>query len=174
MKKILVIYAPQGGYTENIATQISKKIPNALCTLVPGNEVTENLINEFSIIIIGVATLGNDTWNSGIQDPDSANLHKIICNCDFSGKKIALFGLGNAIMYPSHFIDDVGIFAEYLEQNKAIIVGYTSTEEFTFKDSKALRGDKFCGLAIDFDNEPEKTTPKIETWISQLRKEFEI
>jgi flavodoxin I len=171
-KKILIIYAPQGGYTEKIAFEMSKKFTTFSCALISGIDLTNENLDNYSNIIIGIATLGNDAWNSKNQDPDSANIQKIISQYDFSDKNIALFGLGNSILYPSHFVDDMGIYEEQLLKQNAKIIGYTNSKNYTFKDSKALRGEFLCGLAIDNDTEPEKTNDKISQWISDLIKQL--
>lgn len=171
-KKILIIYAPQGGYTEKIAFEISKKLSDYSCSLISGIDLTTEKLNNYTNIIIGIATLGNDAWSSKNQDPDSSNIQKIISQYDFSDKIIALFGLGNSILYPSHFVDDMGIFEEQLLKQNAKIIGYTNSKNYTFKDSKALRGDLLCGLAIDNDTEPEKTNDKISQWVLDILNEL--
>ena len=62
--------------------------------------------------------------------------------------------------------------AELLESRGAVIVGLTSIEGYTFESSKAVRGDKFLGLAIDFENQAHLNKERVQYWISQLGKEF--
>jgi flavodoxin I len=172
METILLTYAPQGGYTEQAAYEIAQKITFAHCTILPGSKLTQKELESYSRIIIGIATLGNDSWNSGRQDPDTVHLQKMITQVDFTNKKIALFGLGNAVLYPSHFIDEVGIFEEHLQSKHATIIGYTPISEYTFKDSKAIRGEYLCGLALDYDTEMHAAQSRISSWVTQLEKEL--
>jgi flavodoxin I len=51
-------------------------------------------------------------------------------------------------------------------------VGYWSTDGYDFSDSKALRNGKFCGLALDDDNQPDLTDKRIQQWVGQLKTEF--
>jgi flavodoxin I len=41
-----------------------------------------------------------------------------------------------------------------------------------FERSKACRGDKFVGLALDFENQGKQVNQKIKDWVDQLKKEF--
>ncbi len=172
MKKILLTYAPQGGYTEQAAYEIAQSITFAQCNVMPGSKVSEKDFETYAFIIIGVATLGNDSWNSGKQDADTVHLQNIVNKTNFSNKTIALFGLGNAVLYPSHFVDEMGNFEQQLQEKHAKLVGYTSAKEYTFKDSKALRGEKICGLALDFDTELHTSKERIAKWTMQLENEL--
>lgn len=174
MEKILLTYAPQGGYTEQAAYEIANALSNTQCTIVPGSKLTNEDIASSSRIIIGVATLGNDSWNSGRQDPDTVHLQHVLTHADLKNKHIALFGLGNAILYPSHFVDELGIFEEQLRAKQAHIIGYTPISTYAFKDSKAIRGENLCGLALDYDTELHASKQRIDKWAEQLSVEFNL
>ena len=51
----------------------------------------------------------------------------------------------------------MGILEEKIAELGGETVGYWSTEGYDFSDSKALRDDKFVGLALDEDNQSELT-----------------
>ena len=53
-------------------------------------------------------------------------------------------------------------------------VGFTSTEGHKYDQSKATRGDKFVGLAIDEDNQSSLSTERINAWIEQLRSTWSL
>ena len=93
---------------------------------------------------------------------------------NLKGKKIAVFGNGNQKDYPENFADAVGIMAGILEKQGAKIVGFTSTQGYSFESSKACRDDKFCGLALDFENQAKLNNKRVEEWCEQLKKEFKI
>ncbi|MGK7929678.1 MAG: flavodoxin FldA, partial [Spirulina sp.] len=40
--------------------------------------------------------------------------------------------------------------------------------------SKAVKNGKFVGLALDDDNESDKTSDRIQKWVTQLKSEFPI
>lgn len=173
MKKILIIYGPRGGFTEEVADTIKSELSKKYdAKSIPGSMITSGTFEEYDSIIIGVATLGHDSWDAGRNDIDVNQIQSILTKYDFRNKKIALFGLGNSVLYPQHFCDDMGIIEEILIEKGAHIIGYTSTYNYTFKDSKALRGDKLCGLAVDNDTESDKTETRITEWIDQITIEF--
>jgi flavodoxin I len=35
-----------------------------------------------------------------------------------------------------------------------------------------VKGDKFVGLALDEDNEDDKTEPRLDAWLAQLKTEM--
>jgi len=74
--------------------------------------------------------------------------------------------------YADNFQDAIGILEEMITSLGGKTVGYWSTEGYEFNASKALRGDRFVGLALDEDNQPELTAKRIQTWTQQLKAEF--
>jgi len=66
----------------------------------------------------------------------------------------------------------MGMLEEKISELGGETVGYWSTEGYDFSDSKALRDDKFVGLALDEDNQSELTEERIKAWVAQLKPEF--
>ena len=91
---------------------------------------------------------------------------------DLKGKKVAIFGLGDQVRYPENFADGIGLLAEVFEEDGAALVGFTSSEGYTFERSRALRGNLCCGLVIDLDNQSDQAKKKIKDWCEQVKKEF--
>ena len=61
----------------------------------------------------------------------------------------------------------------YLSERKgAKIIGYTSTKGYNFENSRAQRGDKFVGLALDFENQAKKNKERIKKWVEEIKAEF--
>ena len=92
---------------------------------------------------------------------------------DLKGKKVAVFGLGDQIRYPENFADGIGLLAEVFEGDGATLVGFTSSEGYTFERSRALRGDRWCGLVVDLDNQSEQAEKRIREWCEQVKNEFD-
>jgi hypothetical protein len=40
------------------------------------------------------------------------------------------------------------------------------------QESKAVKNEKFVGLAIDEDNQSDLTPERVKAWVVQLKKEF--
>lgn len=47
-------------------------------------------------------------------------------------------------------------------------MGYTSQEGYQHKESKAIRGESFCGLLLDAVNEEELTEERVKNWVAKL------
>jgi flavodoxin I len=68
----------------------------------------------------------------------------------------------------------MGIMAEILEQQGATLVGYTSITGYEFESSRAVRGDYFSGLAIDYENQGSMNKERVAAWVKQLKTEFQV
>ncbi|NNC95681.1 MAG: flavodoxin [Chitinophagales bacterium] len=121
----------------------------------------------YNLIIIGMPT-----WYDGELQGDWEEYIPEIKEIDFSGKKVAFFGLGDQYGYASFFCDGIGIFAEFIENQGGELCGFTSTSGFEHDFSKAERGDQFVGLCLDVDNQDELTDERVEGWIPQVLEEF--
>ena len=61
---------------------------------------------------------------------------------------------------------------KYFQQAGATMVGYVSTSEYTFDESKSVIGESFCGLPLDEDSESDMTDTRISQWTDQLKSEL--
>lgn len=84
--------------------------------------------------------------------------------------------MGDQYGYGEFFIDGVGILAETILKNDGKIIGKWSDKDYDYETSKAKIEDEdfFYGLALDEDNEPEKTPERVEKWLQQIAEEFQL
>jgi len=80
----------------------------------------------------------------------------------------AFLGLGDQYGYPDTFCDALGILGRKFVERGAQLVGFTSTEGYDFSDSLGVEEGMFMGLALDEDNESERTGERITDWVWQL------
>jgi len=130
-------------------------------------ETTEEQFDAYNHYIIGVPT-----WFDGELPNYWDEFVPAMEEMDFTGKKFALYGAGNQKEYPENFVDAIGIMADLLESLGGQIIGFVDNEGYTFEHSKALRGNQFIGLPLDFEIQPKLVKPRIEKWVEQLKKEF--
>ena len=90
-------------------------------------------------------------------------------NIALTPKKIPDCGIGNSLGYTDNFMDALSILEEKISE-----VGYWSTNGYDFNESKAVRDDKFVGLAIDENNQSELTEKRVKDWVFQLKKGLEL
>ncbi len=169
--KIGLFYAPRGGNVNKVADLIYKKLGSEKVDMYCISEVEASKLLEYDKLILGNSTLGRHTWNSTQQDKWALffpNLKKL----DFTGKKVAIFGLGDHMTYPWHFVDAIGDLADMLVESNAMLVGRVKPEGYKFRDSRGFRNGSFLGLPLDEDYESEVTDERLDEWLKQLEKEF--
>ena len=167
MSKIAIIYSFNTKKTGKVAERIKEEFNDDQVEMVNAELIDEELFMSFDQIIMGVAT-----WFDGELPNFWDEFVPALEDLDLSKKKIALYGLGDQKGYPENFLDGVGIMAEILEARGANLVGFTSAEGYEFESSRALRGEQFTGLAIDYENQGSMNKDRIAAWVDQLRKEF--
>lgn len=172
MNNLLIIYWPMGGNAEMAAKSIAAKFTDKATSLKPVSEVTPELLANADFIIAGGSTVGAGKW----QDANSTNkwsqfFKELPLGC-LAGKKLALFGLGDQVLYPDNFVDGLGIMKAEFSKTHAEIIGEWPVEGYKFTDSQGVENDKFVGLALDEDRQPELTAQRIEVWTAQLKKAF--
>lgn len=116
--------------------------------------------------------IGCPTWNIGELQSDWEGIYPDLDDVDFSGKLVAYFGTGDQIGYSDNFQDAIGILEEKIAEKGGKTVGYWPTDGYDFNESKAVRNGKFCGLALDEDNQSDLTDERIQAWVAQLKTEF--
>ncbi|MFO7616280.1 MAG: flavodoxin [Bacteroidales bacterium] len=174
MEKIAILYGPKGGSTERVAHLIDAAFGSNQCQVLLVRDLDESDLSGFDRLIFGAPTVGTHTWSDQNERNDwdlfLTQMHKM----DFTGKRCAVFGLGDQVSYSFKFVDDIAVIADTLLGNGATLVGQVSTEGYTFDESMALRDGQFLGLPLDEDNEPDKTPDRIARWVEQLKKEFGV
>jgi flavodoxin I len=167
MKKIGLFYSFNTNKTAQVAKKIIENFDNSDIEALNAEEVTEEQFKSFDNLILGCPTWFDgelpNYWDEFVPALEELNL---------KDKKIAIFGNGDQKGYPENFCDAVGIMAKILGNLGAKVIGFTSREGYTYESSKAERGDKFCGLAIDFENQAKLNNNRIKDWCEQLKKEF--
>lgn len=93
---------------------------------------------------------------------------------DFSGRTVAVFGLGDQWGFSDSFVDAIGEIAEFFAERGAKVVGQWPTDGYEFEASQAVRNGHFAGLALDEDNQPDKSAERIGAWLGRIAGEFGI
>jgi flavodoxin I len=167
MKKIGLIYSFSTIKTSQIAKKILENFDAKEIEEVNAEEITEEKFKSFDNLILGCPT-----WFDGELPNYWDEFVPAIEDMNLKGKKVAIFGNGDQKGYPENFCDAVGLMAGILELRGVTIVGNTSTEGYTFETSKARRGNIFCGLTLDFENQAKLNKKRVDDWCAQLKKEF--
>lgn len=168
-----LFYGSSTGVTEMVAYQIRDVWTSlGMETLTPMNigEVKDlKVLLNYDCLILGVST-----WNIGQLQDDWEIVFPQLDSMDFTGKQVALFGIGDQYGYPDNFIDAAGILGEKLVERGAELIGFWDTEGYEFIESKGLIEGKFMGLAIDDIRQPELTKTRTLQWVKQIVQEFAL
>jgi len=164
MGKIAIIYGSTTDNTKSAAESIAAKLSDFDVTLIDVSSLNVSDLDNYPNLILGTSTWGlgdlQDDWEGEISSLASTNL---------SGKTIALFGMGDSSSYPDTYVDGMGHIYEAIEDKGINLVGQVPTDGYDFDDSKAVVDGSFVGLALDEDNEANKTEERIDSWVKAIR-----
>ena len=176
MAKTGIIFGTDTGKTRKVAKQIYKML---------GSEQVEKPINinrcsieellAFDNLIIGTPTLGEGELPGLSVDCESESWEEIageLEGADFSGKTIALFGLGDQEGYPDEFVDALGELYDIFSEAGATIIGRWPNKGYEFNSSNALDEDEFVGLVLDLDNQSGLTEERLTQWLEIIKPEL--
>lgn len=162
MSKIAIVYGSSTGATEAVAEKIKASFDDATLFNADGASVDD--LKPFDFLIFGASTTGI----GDLQDDWEMLLPKVE-KMDFSGKKVALFSLGDSASFSASFAGAMYHIYKALK-GKVEFVGSVSTDGYSFDDSDAVIDGKFIGLALDEDNEYNETDARIAAWVEDLNK----
>ena len=162
MANIAIVYGSSTGTTGEVAEKIKAALGSA--SVFNAESVSVEDLKPFDFLIFGASTEG-----VGDLQYDWEALLPNIEKMDFSGKKVALFGLGDSASFSSSFAGGMASIYKTLK-SKTNIVGAVSTDGYTFDESDAVVNGKFVGLPLDEDNEYDKTEERIASWVNELKK----
>ncbi|TAJ11708.1 flavodoxin [Marinilabiliaceae bacterium JC017] len=167
MEKIVIIYGSSSGNTESAAKTISSKFDSGMVDLCDVSKVAVGDLAKYSNLI-----LGTSTWGIGDLQDDWEGFIVKLKEADLTGKKVALFGLGDSDSYADSFVDGMGIIYEAIKDKGCEIIGQVAVDDYSFVESQAVVDNRFVGLPLDEDNECNLSEDRINNWVNQLKPAF--
>lgn len=169
-KKIGLFYGSTTGNTEHVAKLIQEMLGKEAVQIFDIDGSTIEDVNQFENLVFGIPTwdigeLQEDwvSWISHIDDPAMV----------LSGKKFAVFGVGDQEGYPDTFGDAIGILYDKLIKRGALpVIDQWPTSSYKFDESKGFKNGFFVGMLCDEDNQPELTKSRVQTWVELAKKAF--
>lgn len=162
MSAIKVIYGSSTGNTENAANAIAGKLGGTVINVASAS------LEDFNADLL---VLGTSTWGIGDLQDDWLGQIDQLDKVGLKGKKVALFGLGDQNGFGDSFIDGVGALYQKVIELGAEVVGFWDPAGYSHSNSTALVDGRFAGLALDDDNEGDKTPERIAAWCEQVKAE---
>ncbi len=172
MSKIGIFFGPLKGSVNRVADKVKLALGEQNVELISVNDASASDLEKYDRIIFGISTVGKETWDSKYSNTDWSKFFPNISKVDFSGKTVAIFGLGDHITYSSYFVNAIGVLAKELLKKGATIVGKVDTSGYEFDDSESVIDGMFIGLPIDEDFEPELTDERVGNWVNSIKPAF--
>jgi flavodoxin I len=157
-------------HTANAGQRIAARLERRLDLRVRRYDLDQTGAAE--MVHYDVLLFGCSTWYGGKLPSCWARELNRLQKLDLRDKRVALFGVGNQLRSPDTFQDALGILAEQAEAAGAQLVGQWSAADYTYRQSRALRGDRFAGLALDYENQSDFNELRIVLWTEQLVREL--
>ena len=177
MTKVGIFFGTDTGNTRRVAKDIASALGSAIAAK-PVN-VRNACVNDmlaYNTLILGSPTYGEGQLpglSTGNATDSWEEFLPTLAGRDFSGKKVAIYGLGNQKSYPTEFVDAVFYLYEQFRQCGATIIGKWATEGYNFQASKAVVDGHFVGLALDQENQKDLTPDRLEAWLKMLAKAWD-
>jgi flavodoxin I len=164
-----LFFGSDEGNTERVAQLIQDRLGHDKVEVYDIADVTQLEFADYQQIILGIPT-----WDFGQIQSDWEDFWEDINQVDFTGKTVAMFGLGDQFGYGDYFLDAMGMLHDVVVANGAVIIGHWPVEGYEYEASKAETADTthFVGLAIDEDQQDELTEQRVDQWCEQIVREF--
>jgi flavodoxin I len=169
MSDVGLFFGSSTGNSETIARMISEHLKPFKVDIYDVMQTPVDEVSKYKKLIFGVPS-----WNSHLFQDDWKDFLPAISGLSFRNTKVALYGLGDQVVYSENFVDEMGIMYDWLIAREAEIIGFWPNKGYTFKRSAALRHGILVGLAIDEDNQYGLTSARVKKWANNLKKEFNL
>lgn len=171
--QIAIVYGSTDGHTAEIAVRLKEMLDDLIPLVDDGVELLDvaeyhlEALLDFDCIVLGVPT-----WNTGQLQRDWEAALEDFAELDLSGRRVAIFGLGDQAGYPDTFADAMIFLADHVRACGGELIGAWPTDGYSFGRSWAIEDGQFVGLVLDEHNQPELTEPRLRRWAAILQKEF--
>ncbi len=166
MARIGLFWGSNEGNTESAGYRIKESFDRYEPDVVQVFNIASATIEDVAAwdnIIFGIST-----WDIGQLQDDWDIFLPRMDELDLTGKKVAIYGLGDQYGYPDTYIDAVGVLADKVLELGGELYGLWPAAGYQVSGSRALIEDHFLGLALDNDNEADKTQARIDEWVDHL------
>ena len=148
MGKTGIFYASKGGVTEGFAKQIAEKLGADLHNMKDAK--VEAIAGYDNVVLMA------SSYFFGAVD--------------FSGKNVAIVGVGSQERHPDSFCSGAADFYDKLRYSGARFVGDVCPCGYEFSFSRMERGGRMLGLCLDKGD--AKAAEKIDEWVKAVQPVF--
>jgi flavodoxin I len=164
MAKARIFYGSSTGNTQRIASRIAAELGDLVESVTDIAKASPDDLASAEALILGVST-----WEDGQLQEDWDDFFPELDGIDFTGKTVALFGLGDAYGFSGEFVNALGTLYGKVRERGATVVGAWPTDGYDFDDSSAVVDGRFVGLVIDEENESDLSDERVARWADTIR-----
>jgi flavodoxin I len=173
MNKIGIFYGTEKGLTEAVAQAMYRALGDEIADEpVNINQARVSDLLQYKALILGMPSYGVGEIPGRTTGSEEGNWEEFLYRLDetdLSGKRIAMFGLGNQHRFPDRFAGALIHLYHHVKTYGAEVIGGWSTEGYNFSSSNSVVNEQFVGLILDHHTQPEMTKPRILGWLEQIK-----
>ncbi|MDX8336386.1 flavodoxin [Candidatus Cetobacterium colombiensis] len=166
MKKIGIFYGTTSGITAGIVDEIEFYLRGE------NYEVFDVANGIGDIKEIKNLILVSPTYGVGELQRDWENVYDELKTVDFTNKVVGIVGVGNQFAFGESYVGAMRKLYDVVVKNGGKVVGFTSTEGYSYEETESIVDDKFVGLALDESNQDNETPDRIKAWIEEIKPLF--
>ena len=166
MEKIGIFYGSNTGKTAAVAEEIEFNLRKDNYEVINVADGIETMKDFKNLILL------TPTYGVGEIQEDWANVMPQFEKIDFTGKRVAVAGLGNQFAFGESFVGGMRVLYDAVVKSGGEVIGFTSNEGYHYEESEAVIGNQFVGLAIDENNQDDETPERVMDWVAELKKKF--
>lgn len=168
MSGLKLFYGSTSGNTEGVARLIEAALGSVLHSVTNIALARPEDLEDADALILGIST-----WDMGAPQEDWAAFLPRLDTIDLSGKRVALFGLGDAKGFSGMFVNGLRILYDHVAARGATVVGRWPTDGYTYEVCEAVVEGTFVGLVIDQENQSTLTHQRVVQWVRQIQGELQ-
>ncbi len=163
MKSIGIFYGSSTGTTSDLAQKIASALGVDSANVMDVANADAAAVAKYDVLLLGSSTWGlgdlQDDWESFLPKLKGENL---------SGKKVGLFGCGDASSYSDTFCAALGTIKAELANTGCTFIGAYPAEGYSYDETTAEENGQLIGLCVDDANESDQTEARMERWIAAM------
>lgn len=158
-----IFFGSTTGSTEAAAAKIAERLGIAPSDVHNVADTPAEKVKEYDLLL-----LGSSTWGAGeLQDDWSVFLPRLK-EVDLSGRRVALFGCGDAGVYGDTFCDAMAEIRDGLASSGCLFVGELEASEYEGCCSRICQDGKVIGWAIDESASEAENEMRMELWVAAI------
>ena len=156
-----IFFGSTTGTTESVAARIAERLGVAQADVHNVAAASVEDVKKYDLLL-----LGSSTWGSGELQDDWPGFLDKLGKEDLSGRRVALFGCGDAGIYSDTFCDAMAEIRDGLASTGCTFVGGFDAEEYPGCGSRLCQDGEAIGWAVDDSASDAENQMRMELWIA--------